>query len=112
MSIERTQQHMYELNTESRLTKLETTNELIAKTLIEINTKIDKLDNKIDHKISIIDNKIDILENKMDKKIDNLCDSVNKKIDQLDNRLWYLFAWTSAGFVGLFTIMAHGFDWI
>lgn len=72
MTTERTQQHLYELNTESRLTKLETTNELILKTLIEINTKMDKL----------------------------------------DNRLWYLYAWTGAGFAGLFTIMAHGFKWL
>jgi hypothetical protein len=47
MTTERTQQHLYELNTESRLTKLETTNELILKTLIEINQKMDKLDNRL-----------------------------------------------------------------
>jgi hypothetical protein len=47
MTTERTQQHLYELNTESRLTKLETTNELIQKTLTSIENKIDKLDSRI-----------------------------------------------------------------
>ena len=93
MTIERTQQHLYELNTESRLTKLETTNELILKTLIEINTKIDK-------------NSTDI-----NKKIDTVLIELNTKMDKLDNRLWYLYAWTGAGFAGLFAIMAHGFHW-
>ena len=78
MTTERTQQHLYELNTESRLTRLESTNELILKNLVEINAKIDKL----------------------------------------DNRLWQLFMWTIAGFgatiagfVSLFAIIAHGFEW-
>ncbi|HWY33278.1 MAG TPA: hypothetical protein VNX68_01450 [Nitrosopumilaceae archaeon] len=79
MTTHRNEQHFYELNTEARLIKLETTTELISKNLTEINQKIDKL----------------------------------------DNRLWQLFMWTiagfgatMAGFVGLFTIMAHGFKWL
>jgi hypothetical protein len=48
MTTERTQQHMYELNTESRLTKLETTNESILKTLSSIDARLDKIDTRFD----------------------------------------------------------------
>lgn len=47
MTTERTQQHIYELNTESRLTKLESTNEMILKVLVDINQSINKLDNRL-----------------------------------------------------------------
>ena len=76
MSTERTQQHIYELNTESRLTKLESTNEAILRTLAEIKSDI------------------------------------NNKFEKIDNRLWYLYTWTGAGFSALLAVMAHGFHWI
>jgi hypothetical protein len=64
------------------LTRLDSTNESIAKSLITINEKLDKI-----------------------------ADEINQKINRLDNRLWFLYAWTGAGFVGLFTIIAKGFGW-
>jgi hypothetical protein len=72
MTTERTQQHLYELNTESRITKLESVNESILRTLSSIDTKIDKL----------------------------------------DNRLWFLYAWTGAGFAAILTVIARGMEWI
>ena len=89
MSQDRTQQHLYEINTEHRLSRLEATNEAILKSL-------DKLD-------------------KTTSEIKQSIDKLDSRIDKFDSRLWTNFYWTLTTMlglsIGLAGIMAKGFHW-
>ena len=97
MSTERTQQHIYELNTEARITKLESISEMILKSLISIDSKLDKLSTDVN------------------QKIDKMSIDINQKMDNgfkdINNRIWFNFYWTVGSFAGLLTVMAKGFEW-
>ena len=111
MTTERTQQHLYELNTESRLTKLESTNEAILKALVDIKTDISNIDKKFESKFDKMDNKIEKTLSDIKADINKMDVKFESKFDKLDNRIWQLFIWTGAGFTGILAIMARGFNW-
>ena len=58
---------------------------------VQVNTKIDKLDEKVGSKIDKLDekvgSKIDKLDEKVNAKIDKLDEKVNAKIDKLDEKV-------------------------
>ena len=67
---------------------------------VQINTKIDKLDEKVNTKIDKLDEKvntkIDKLDEKVNTKIDKLDEKVNTKIDELDEKVGSLTASVAA----------------
>ena len=89
MTIDRTQQHLYELNTESRLTRLESTNEMIFKTLVDINQQIK--------------NTTDDINKRLKETTDEIKSSIHKldnRINTLDNRLWAIVLLIIGSFLG------------
>jgi hypothetical protein len=76
-----TKENVY--NHETRLIRLEETNDSIKQTLTRL------------------ENTMVRLENKMDEGFKNL-----------NNRIWSNFYWMIAGFVSLWALIAHGFKWI
>jgi chromosome segregation ATPase len=94
MTIERTQHHMYELNTEARLTRLEMVNESILRALERIDKKID--------------DKIDGLEKRLDK-IDLRLDRIDLRIDKIESRLWQIMLLIATPIVA--AILGKIFHW-
>jgi hypothetical protein len=88
-------------NHESRITRLEVTQENISQALIDIKSTLVSLDNKIDNKFDTLDGKI----SNLDKKFDT-------KFDSLNNRLWTNFFWMIGGFASVLGIVAHALHWV
>ena len=97
---------------ESRLTKLETTQENINLTLVRMERKIDDLDKKMDAKFEVLDKKIDTKFELLDKKIDNKFELLDSKSTACNNRIWFNFYWMIGAFAANYVLLAKLLHWI
>jgi|FreactTroBogLake_1042271.scaffolds.fasta_scaffold12791_5 hypothetical protein len=97
----KSKEHSFNIDHESRITRLEVINENICQTLIRLEIKMDENLKNITHKF----------EN-LEKKMDEGFKEVDKKIDKINNRLWFNFYWMIGGFAGILGLIAHALHWI
>ncbi len=82
------------VSNDERIAVLETTCSHILEALIRIDNNISYFQNRVESKFTLLDSKIDC------------------GLKEINNRLWTLFFWATAGFVGTLAVMAHGFKWV
>lgn len=80
----------YNMDHESRITRLEVTNENICQTLIRLEKNIDD----------------------GFKDIDKRFDKIDQRFGSIDNRLWVNFYWSVGAFAGVLTLLARILHWI
>ena len=103
-------------NHETRIILLEKTCIDIGETLKRLEIKMDHGFDKIDKRISDLDKKMDAGFERLDKKMDAGFERLDKKIDsgfeRMNSRVWSIFYWGIAAFVGMLTLIAHAMEWI
>lgn len=96
---------------ETRIALLEQSIENINKTLIRMEKKIDDGFNELKNDLKDFKKESKENFNKLDQKIDTLEINTDKKLDGIYSRIWQLFLYGIAAFIGMFGIMGHGFKW-
>jgi chromosome segregation ATPase len=104
-----------------KIAVLENTNFHISETLKRIDWRLDRIDgrlDRIDGRLDRMDGRLDRMDDKINQGFNSMDNRMNQGFNNMDRRIWQLFMWTLAGFgatiagfVGMFTFMAHGFKW-
>jgi t-SNARE complex subunit (syntaxin) len=85
---------------------------LLEKTCIDIGETLKRLEIKMDHGFDKIDKRISDLDKKMDAGFERLDKKIDSGFERMNSRVWSIFYWGIAAFVGMLTLIAHAMEWI